>query len=404
MTTASLESPTRWAVISLTIGAAILAAFQIGKVPVALGDIRADLAFGLVAAGWVISIFNFIKVFGGMPAGAIVSRFGTERMGSAGIALLGLAGLVGAWAPDTTVLLVSRFLEGLGFLMFQVSVPSLILRYAAPRHQKVVFGVFGAYMGIGQAIIMVISPPLLDEVGWRGLWVANAIALIAVAAAFAAATRLPAVVRAVSATRSFWIDMRETVTARGPLALGLCFGAYALNYLTIVGFLPTILVELGLTARHAAYLAALAALTNGAGNVMGGVLLQRGVTRWKLLVASHGTNLAMSFAIFSPELPLELRLACCLVSMGVSSILPPSMFSAVALHAPRPALVPMANGLMTQGTALGQVVGPPLVAAVATASGGWQWSPLVLVTFAVGGLALALYIRALEAHSAGERT
>ena len=42
---------TRWDVVVLTIAAGLLAAFQIGKIPAALPELRAELVIGFVAAG-----------------------------------------------------------------------------------------------------------------------------------------------------------------------------------------------------------------------------------------------------------------------------------------------------------------------------------------------------------------
>jgi MFS family permease len=393
---------TRWAVVALIISASIVSAFQIGKVPVALGELRADLGFGLVAAGWAISMFNMIGVIGGMPAGAVIGRFGPERVAVSGLLIFAAAGILGAMADNTGTLLVSRFLEGVGFLMAHVAVPSLILRHSASQHQKLIFGAWGAYMGGGQAIIMVLSPPILEAVGWRGLWIANAVLLIVLACALAVATQVTRTRGAADklSPGGFLRDLRETLLSGGPSALAICFGCYALNYIAVVGFLPTIFSDtLGLTPRNAAVLTALVALANATGNVTGGILLHYGFSRWKLLVTSHVVMGLCSIGIFADGIPFFARYGLCLLSMGVGGILPASIVSAIAIHAPRPHLVAMTNGLVTQGTGLGQVIGPPLVAFVAILAGGWQWSPLVVVSFAVAGIALAFYIRGLESRA-----
>ena len=58
-----------------------------------------------------------------------------------------------------------------------------------------------------------------------------------------------------------------------PVLLGVFFGTYAGNYLTVFGFLPTMLVEdLGLSLSEAALLGALAVGVNIGGNIFGGWL------------------------------------------------------------------------------------------------------------------------------------
>lgn len=397
---------TSWPIVGLAVAAGVLGAFQIGKVPVALGSLRVDLGLSLVAAGWVISLFNLAGVFGGAPMGAAVGRFGDRHMAAAGLLVFALAGALGGLALNPATILVSRLLEGLGFLMVQVAAPALIQRYAAPADQRLAFGVWGAYMGTGQAIVMLgapallAAPDLLGMGGWRVLWFANVALLVAFAAILWLATRRPGVQPPVTrrvGLAGLWRDMRDTLLSPGPVAVAVCFGLYAGNYLIVVGFLPTILIEdLGLATGTAAAMTALAVLANACGNVAGGVLLQHGIARWKLLATAQLVMGVCGFGIFAEGLPLALRFALCVVFMGTGGILPASALGAATRLSPAPHLVPTTNGVIVQGAALGQVIGPPFAAAVAAATGGWTWSPVILAAFAAIGLGLAMYIRVLE--------
>jgi MFS family permease len=393
---------TNWLIVGLAVGAGVLAAFQVGKVPVALSLLRSDLGLSLVAAGWVISMFNLIAALGGMPMGAAIGRFGDRRAVVSGLVLLAASGAGGALAVDTSTILTSRFFEGLGALMIQVGAPALIQRYALPGDQRLAFGFWGSWMGTGQFIIMIASPFILAMVGWRGLWIANAVLLLSFALVIGLATRTPGIVppQRIASQRGLWRDMKETLAAPGPVTLALCFSTYALNYLAVVGFLPTILVdELGLGSGTAALLTAIAVLANAGGNILGGVLMQRGIARWQLIVAAHLIMGACSIGIFWPGLPLEIRYPLVLAFM-TGGILPASVFSGAARHAPAPHLMATTNGVIVQGAAVGQFIGPPAVAAIASAVGGWQWSPLVLAGGAAFGIGLALYLRILEAAPA----
>jgi len=55
-----------------------------------------------------------------------------------------------------------------------------------------------------------------------------------------------------------------------------------------------------------------------------------------------------------------------------------------------------------EGSNLGQVIGPPAIAALAARAGDWTWSPLVLGAAAGLGVLLALRLRALEPRSRGD--
>src|SRR5690606_11103696 len=78
--------------------------------------------------------------------------------------------LAGAAAANGTALLLSRFAEGVGFLMAAFSIPSLIARLARPADVKLAFALWGTYMPAGQALMLLASPVLPGHGGWRGLW------------------------------------------------------------------------------------------------------------------------------------------------------------------------------------------------------------------------------------------
>ena len=139
-----IAARTDWPVVLLVVGAGIVAAFQIGKAPAALPVLRADLNLSLVAAGWVISMFNVIGVALGMLIGAFADRIGHRRVVLAGLGLVAAASLAGAAAQAAFPLLASRFFEGLGFMMVVVAAPNLILRAASPGDLKLAFGAWGS--------------------------------------------------------------------------------------------------------------------------------------------------------------------------------------------------------------------------------------------------------------------
>jgi MFS family permease len=386
---------TPWPIVGLAIAAGIVGAFQVGKAAMALPALRADLGIGLVAAGWVLAIFNLIGVAAGMMIGALIGRWGDRRMVLLGLVLIAAASLAGAAAPGILFLLATRFVEGIGFLMVVVGVPSLITRLTRPGDLKLALGAWGAYMPVGQAIMILAAPLLLVPFGWRGLWIANALLLVLFAAALARAT---AVLPSQTMRPSFSLlrDLRDTVTAPGPLLLAAIFGCYSMQYLAVMGFLPTILIEReGLAFATAGGFAALAVAMNGLGNLAGGVLLQRGVPRWMLITASGCAMGSAALAIFTASPPLWASYALYLVFSGMGGLLPASVLGAVPLHAPNRHLVATTNGLVVQGSNLGQVIGPPTVGALAGAI-GWSWTPLVIVPAAVSVVLLALVLRGRE--------
>ncbi len=395
-------SPTRWSLVLLLVGAGIVVAFQIGKAPAALSLLRGELALTLTQAAWVISIFNVVGIVSGMALGALADRLGHRRMVLAGLLIVAVASAAGAVAPGAAPLLATRFAEGVGFMIVVVATPALIARSTAPGDLPLAFGFWSTYMPAGTAMMMVLAPLLIAGTGWRGLWIANAVLVGGFAVLLAIATRrLPVPTGRLGASAG--ADMLATLRAPGPRLLALSFAAYTLHYLAVLGFLPSFLIEHdGVGAGLAALLGGIAVAVNIPGNLLGGWIVQRGAQRWAVIAAVNTTMALCSLLIYAAGLALPLRYALCLLFSFVGGMLPAVVLAAGPALAPSPRHVATTNGLIMQGSNLGQVIGPPAIAALAARAGDWTWSPLVLGTAAGLGVLLALRLRALEKRSRGD--
>lgn len=234
--------------------------------------------------------------------------------------------------------------------------------------------------------MMVIAAIVLPGTSWRVVWLvaAAAAALMAVALLLRAVPRqeldpLPVPQRSVLA------EMKEVGTNGGPLAIGVCFGAYACCWFAIIGFLPTLLIErLGYSTSAAAIITAVVAILNVAGNLAAGWLLHRGVRRVTVIV---GATLSMSLCaagIFVSGVPDLDAAGAGRRLFGGDQVVPGALFTAIPVHAPRRELAGASTGLLMQGSNIGGLLGPP-IAGVLVAGGGWP-SAAWLTT---GALALA---------------
>lgn len=395
---------TDWPRVCLLVAAGMVAACQIGKVPPALPALRLDLGIGLVTAGWVLGLFNLLGVIAGSMTGALAAVVGERRAALGGLWLVAAAGALGAAAPGESWLLASRFVEGTGFLVVVIAIPALLARVAAPADLKLAFGLWGAYMPVGTATMILAAPALMEAAGgWRGLWLANAGLMAAIAVTLARATAGTALARPAAVRRGdravvagILSDLRRTVAAPGPLLLAVAFGSYTLQYLALTGFMPTIFVEQDFAPAAAAQLTALVVLVNAFGNFAGGTLLYRGLERWLLMTIASATMALSTLLIYSASAGFAWRYAACLTFSFVGGLLPTSALGGAAALAPEKRLIPIANGLVVQGSNIGQVVGPPSVAALAAWAGGWQMSPLIFIAAGSVGVIAALLLRRVE--------
>ncbi len=190
--------------------------------------------------------------------------------------------------------------------------------------------------------------------------------------------------------------LRQTLAAPGPWLVAVTFALYSSQWLAVIGFLPAIYTQAGVSGAATAVLTALAAAANMAGNIGSGRLLQRGVPAPRLLAVGFTTMALAAVAAFAggadAGLPGWLRYAAVLAFSGVGGLIPATLISLALRLAPGPGALSTTVGWVQQWSALGQFAGPPAVAWVASRAGGWQWTWVATGSCSLAGLLLTLAI------------
>ncbi len=386
---------TNWWRVSILILIGVFSAFQIGKVPAGLPAISRELDLGLIGGGWVVAIFSLVTGLCGVTLGILADRLGPLRVAVAGMVLSGAASALGAFAQTPGLLLASRTVEGFGFILAVVAATPLIVASCAVGDRDKALGLWGAYMPAGMGLMLLISPLFIAQTGWRGLWLANA-GLIAgwALVVWIVIGRRPAPSR--EGPRPGLADLGVLLRTPGPLLVAAMFAAYAAQFIAVTAFLPLMMIDqYALALPLAAVLGALVVIVNVAGNAASGWLLARGWTRRKLLIISSlGMGLS-AFGVYAGALPFELRYAFALSFSAIGGLTPGTLVSSAPVVAPRPTLVASVTGLMLQGSAIGQVLGPPALALAVERLGAWDHAAL----FTAGAAALNIALAVLFAMS-----
>src|SRR5436309_16113261 len=86
------DSPTtQWRLVWMLILAGVVAAFQIGKAPIAIPLLRQDLGLTLAVASWVVGIYAVVGGTVGLPAGLAINALGARRSLVLGLLVTGIA-------------------------------------------------------------------------------------------------------------------------------------------------------------------------------------------------------------------------------------------------------------------------------------------------------------------------
>jgi MFS family permease len=374
------------------------AALHVAKIPPALPVLQAELGLTLLQAGFLLSAVQVASMTLGLLVGLSVDGLGLKRSMLFGLGLLFAASALGGFAHHADVLLLLRALEGLGFLCVVMPAPSLIRRTVLPEQLNGRMGWWGTYMPTGNALALLVGPLFVVSLGWHAWW--WLLSGITLATFFWVRAAVPDVQQVTSSSaqtntnNSAWRErLKSTITSRGPWLVSLGFAVYASQWMAVVGFLPTVYAQMGLSAGLTGVLTACVALVNVSGNIMSGRLLQSGWPARRLLQIGFTCMALGAIGAFaqwqSQSLPTVAKFLCVVMFSAVGGLIPGTLFSTAVRLAPSEDTVSTTVGFMQQLSAVGQFLGPPLVAWVAVIVGGWQWTWVVTVSLSVIGLWLA---------------
>ena len=189
-------------------------------VNIALPTMQRSLHLPASSLNWVISFYAL--TFGGLQlaGGRAGDLFGRLRLFRAGIALFTVASMAGGFAPNETVLITARIVQGCGAAMAAPCALSLLATTfkSGPARTKAL-GVYGAMAGLGSVIGLLLGGALTEYASWRWVLFINAPIGVAVLAGRFSGVLLP------GDTERGRLDVPGAVTA----TLGIAALIYALT-------------------------------------------------------------------------------------------------------------------------------------------------------------------------------
>lgn len=372
----------------------VCAAVHIWKLPPALPLLQQEFGLDLVESGFLLSSVQLGGMSLGLVIGLFAERIGLRRCILIGLSILSLSSLGVTWFDHKTVILVGRAIEGCGFLMVVLPVPALIKSMVPAQLIGRIMSFWGCYMPIGAVVTLLAGPWLLNGESWRVLWsVAAAITLLILALLFfllpsdqRRQAKKPANKEPSPSTLAL---IKTTLKSGRTWLVATIFGVYAAQWAAIIGFLPTFYATNHLSGELAGALTAAVAGSNIIGNLVSGRYLQAGIKPQKLLMTGFMCMLLSAFIAFGTGQGLIVQFVFIVLLSITGGLIPATLFFLAVTVAPSPQTTATTIGWVQQGSSLGQFLGPPVVAWVVSALGGWQWAWIATGAFALSGMALA---------------
>ncbi len=383
-----MSEQTRWLPIWLLFFCGCTLSLHIGKLPPSLPLLTDAFSLRLSQAGTLVATFSILIGLTGLLLGTVVARFGYVAFAVVGVALAGVGSVLGATANSYSWLMLSRAVEGLGWIVAVVAIPSLMARLATPRDTPVVLSIWGAFLPAGAGAMLLLTPFLLRAGDWRMAWwvaaIASIVASIIVLEIGRRNQKLYSQLKQ-SSTVKPWVEIKS-VRAWG---LFFCFFFYSFQFIALTSFLPTLLVtEAGMSLASASRWTALVLLTNVIGNLAAGRLIRRGVPVYVLLGVA-ATSVGVLALVTLLPLPVYIRITSAILFAVLGGLIPGTLFATASRVASKPAATGILIGFMLQAAGLGQWMGPMLLTRVVEATGLWWAGGLLLMLMATMGVIAA---------------
>ncbi|MFG1922525.1 MFS transporter [Cryptosporangium sp. NPDC048952] len=167
-------------VLYLSLGGLAYAVLQ-SLVSPALGTIGRDLEVSTSDASWIVTAYLLSASVLTPVLGRLGDMVGKRTVLIGVLAALGVGTLVAALAPNLTVLIVARVLQGASGAIMPLSIGAV--RDELPRERvSVVVGLLSAIFGIGAGVGIVAAGPIVEHLSWHWLfWLPLVLIVIALA-------------------------------------------------------------------------------------------------------------------------------------------------------------------------------------------------------------------------------
>ena len=230
------------AVIILLVGASIT--LHQFKIPTIMPQLMSDLSMNANTAAWTMSIFTLIGVFLAIPTGGLVDKLSGKKVMGLAVVFAAIGSVMGGMASDPTLLLISRAIEGIGFVFVAVAAPIAIRENCNPAQLGRAMGFWGGYVALGQIVAFNLTGILYNAIGWNNIWFVYAAvtALLGVIAMFTLGSPDKSAQKVEVAQAQEKVGLGSVITNKNLLYACISFALFNLLVLATMGFLPVYLI------------------------------------------------------------------------------------------------------------------------------------------------------------------
>jgi MFS family permease len=384
-----------WIILLVLYLASLAATLNLYKVPPLMPLLMSAFNINLVSANMLMSIFSIMGFVLAIPAGFIIRKFGPKATGLIATAAVLIGSTLGAFSTASNMMLVSRFIEGIGMGLVMVLAPSVIALWFPAEVRGAPMGLWSTCVGVGSFAIYNAAPAMVDPnnvQSWRIVWWAGAAFSLAALILFAVLFRLPKSGELAEAPASGKKDDSSEKAPSFKLALtnpslwfaSLAFLAFNATILALSSNYPTFLNEVrGLQLGYANFMASLMMMTATITAPLGGYFSDRTGSR-KLIIVIPLILLTITF-LFPFKATGQMIPLLMIVMGAVGAPAATNLLAAVPEVLVLPQLAGIGMAVMALGQNIGMFVGPILFSSLVE-SFGWLTAGYLLIPICLIGI------------------
>lgn len=156
--------------------AALMFGLEISSVPVILSTLEKELKGDFKEVQWIMNAYTIACTTVLMATGTLADKFGRKRIFNISIALFGITSLLCGLSQNMTLLIVSRFLQGMGGgAMLICSIAILSHQFREGRERGKAFASWGIISGIGLGFGPIIGGLIVAISNWQWVFLIHVI-------------------------------------------------------------------------------------------------------------------------------------------------------------------------------------------------------------------------------------
>ena len=152
---------------------AFLPPFMASSINIALPAIGEEFSMDAVLLGWIATSYLLSAAVFMVPLGKYADIHGMKKVFIIGLFMFTISSLIAVFAPSSTVLIISRILQGIGSAMIFGTGTAILVNVYPLRDRGRVLGINAASVYLGLSLGPFLGGLLTQYFGWRSLFIVN---------------------------------------------------------------------------------------------------------------------------------------------------------------------------------------------------------------------------------------